>query len=288
MDKGSPFTLPTENEKYTDILWEGFGKGETVTLTGDREFLVADATPRDGSTPATPDKKPPEEEINQVIEEIRHSDAGATIHVDMRKATVIPKEVLEAIQGKEINIVLHMEGYSWSIGGTNVLADNLKDTDLEVKIDTDAIPGSLVDSIAGGKPATQLSLTHNGPFGFRADLTLNLGSEYHGRTGNLYYYDSSGKLVFRNAGVIGTDGQISLSFSHASDYVVIIDADPSGNGSQDNTQNNSQSGSQNNNQDNSQNNGKETNPVERNESNGIPNSRGSKGGKPKSPKTGEY
>ena len=135
---------------------------------------------------------------------------------------------------------------------------------------------------------SQLSLTHNGPFGFRADLTLNLGSEYHGRTGNLYYYDSSGKLVFRNAGVIGTDGQISLSFSHASDYVVIIDADPSGNGSQDNTQNNSQSGSQNNNQDNSQNNGKETNPVERNESNGIPNSRGSKGGKPKSPKTGEY
>lgn len=288
MDKGSPFTLPTENEKYTDILWEGFGEGETVTLTGDREFLVADATPRDGSTPATPDKKPPEEEINQVIEEIRHSDAGATIHVDMRKATVIPKEVLEAIQGKEINIVLHMKGYSWSIGGTNVLADNLKDTDLEVKIDTDTIPGSLVDSIAGGKPATQLSLTHNGPFGFRADLTLNLGSEYHGRTGNLYYYDSSGKLVFRNAGVIGTDGQISLSFSHASDYVVIIDADPSGNGSQDNTQNNSQSGSQNNNQDNSQNNGKETNPVERNESNGIPNSRGSKGGKPKSPKTGEY
>ena len=53
---------------------------------------------------------------------------------------------------------------------------------------------------------------------------MNLGSEHSGETGNLYYYDSSGKLVFRNAGEISADGSISLSFSHASDYVVVIDA----------------------------------------------------------------
>ena len=102
-------------------------------------------------------------------------------------------------------------------------ATELKDIDLEVAIGTDTVPSSLVEAIAEGKPATQISLTHNGEFGFRADLTLNLGSENSGNTANLYYYDSSGKLVFRNAGQIGADGTTSLSFSHASDYVVVID-----------------------------------------------------------------
>ena len=282
LDKGSLFTLPVENEKYTDILWKGFGAGESVTIIGDREFLVSSAIPRDETIQTPPDKKPTEQEINRILEEIEHSEAGATIHVDMKKATIIPKEILEAIQGKEINLSLHMEEYSWSIGGTNVLADNLKDTDLEVKIDADAIPGSLVDSITGGKPATQLSLTHNGEFGFRANLTFNLGSEYNGQIGNLYYYDSSGKLVFRNARGIGADGRISIPFSHASDYVVIIDTTSHEAGNESSNSD----GSQNNNQ-NSEN---EIPDIDRKEGNATPNSSrtiDNSTNKPKSPKTGE-
>lgn len=224
LKKGSSFTLPTENETYRDILWEGYEKGETVTVTEDREFLAASAVRKDGAVEGPSGIKLTEEEINKIISEIDQTEAGATLHVDMKKATVVPKEVLEAIQGKEINIVLDMGAYSWSIGGTEVAATDLTDIDLEITLDTDAIPSSLVDSIAEGKPSTQISLTHNGEFGFRADLTLNLGSEHSGETGNLYYYDSSGKLVFRNAGEISADGSISLSFSHASDYVVVIDA----------------------------------------------------------------
>ena len=89
-----------------------------------------------------------------------------------------------------------MGGYQWSISGADVLAAELRDIDLEVQIGTDAIPSAVVESIAGGKPATQLSLTHNGDFGFRAELTLSLGSENGGGTGSLYYYDSTGKLKF--------------------------------------------------------------------------------------------
>ncbi len=131
--------------------------------------------------------------------------------------------MLEAIKGKPVDIVLDMGSYSWTIDGAEVNAADLKDIDLEVSIGTDNVPSALVSSIAEGKPATQLSLTHNGEFGFRADLTLNLGSENSGSYGNLYYYDSSGKLIFRNAGQIGADGSTTLSFSHASDYVAIID-----------------------------------------------------------------
>lgn len=223
VDKNSEFLLPEENDKYKDILWEGYQKGEAVVITEDREFLASEYKRKDGATEEPAGEKLPEEEIAKILTEIETAPAGSRIKIDMKKATVVPKEVLAAIQGKPLDIVLDMGEYSWSIGGTEVLATELKDIDLEVKIGTNAVPPSLVSSIAEGKPVTQLSLTHNGEFGFRADLTLNLGSENSGGTGNLYYYDSSGKLIFRNAGQIGADGTASLSFSHASDYVIVID-----------------------------------------------------------------
>ena len=160
---------------------------------------------------------------------------------------------------------------------------------MEVTIGTNAIPPALVDSLAEGKPSTQLSLTHNGEFGFRADLTLNLGSGHAGGTGNLYYYDSSGKLVYRNAGEIGADGTISLSFSHASDYVIIIDRAPAGNenngsGSEDREENDASEDlgvSPPADQSNSQ---RQTAPDG---NNGDRNGSGTDTGRLKSPKTGE-
>lgn len=221
VDKGSSYTLPTEYENYKDIIWDGYEKGAAVTIEKDAEFTMKEW--KDGSEGETSGVKLSSEEIAKAAEEINNATEGDTITIDMKKATVIPKEVLEAMKGKSVNVVLKMESYSWTLNGTDVVADNLKDIDLEVKIDTNAIPSSIVTSIAGDNPATQISLTHNGEFGFRADLTLNLGSENAGSTGNLYYYDSSGKLVFINAAQVGADGTTSLPFSHASDYVIVID-----------------------------------------------------------------
>lgn len=226
VEKGSSFTLPVENESYRDILWEGYSKGQTVTITGDKEFLVKDAKRKNGSTqdPSGPSgEKLPMEEIDKIVDVIKQCGSGETIYVDMGKTTVVPKEILEAIKGNEVNIVLDMGGYSWSISGNEVVATHLKDIDLEVIVDTDGIPPAIVDSLAGGKPSTQITLTHNGEFGFRADLTVNLGIEHSGSTGKLYYYDSTGKLIYMDVGEIGADGNITLSFSHASEYVVIFE-----------------------------------------------------------------
>ncbi len=229
VDKNAEFTLPTENENYEDIVWEGCEKGQTVVITEDREFLAEDAKRKDGAIEEPTGARLSEEEIARIKEEIEKAESGASIQIDMKKATVVPKELLEKIKEKQVDLVLDMGAYSWSISGKDVAATELEDIDLEVTIGTDHVPSSLIDSIAEGKPATQISLTHNGAFGFRADLTLNLGSENSGSTANLYYYDSSGKLIFRNAGQVGEDGATSLSFSHASDYVVVIDKNASSN-----------------------------------------------------------
>lgn len=221
VERGAGYALPIENEKYIDIVWEGYLKGETVVINQDMEFSIKEC--KDRPREETGGIRLSDEEIADIIEKIKNASEGETITIDMKKATVIPKEVQEAIQGKSVNIVLNMEGYSWSLNGMDVAATNLKDIDLEVKIDTNAIPSNIVTSIAGDSPTTQLSLTHNGEFGFRADLSLNLGSENGGSTGNLYYYDSDGKLIFINAGEIAADGTTSLPFSHASDYVIVIE-----------------------------------------------------------------
>lgn len=140
----------------------------------------------------------------------------------MSEATVVPKDVLEAAKGKDVDIVLDMNGYKWTINGNNIQADNLKDINLSVDTDSDAIPDDVISELAGNNPVKQISLAYSGDFGFKASLTYNIGSEYAGKYGNLYYYDSTGRMIFQNAGTIDADGNISLNFSHASEYAVVI------------------------------------------------------------------
>lgn len=182
------------------------------------------------TTEVKPAVKLEEEVVAQKVEEIQNAEEGTTFVVEMTKedgevATEVPVAVLEVVRGKDVNIVLDMGGYSWTINGQDVLAVDLSAVNLEVTMDTEAVAPSIVEKLAGGEPTRQISLTYNGDFGFKASLTINVGSEHEGEFGNLYYHDSNGKLVFMNAGQIDEDGNVSLDFSHASDYVVVVGRD---------------------------------------------------------------
>lgn len=159
---------------------------------------------------------------SDMVKIIEKAEAGETIRVDMGNATVVPKEILEAAKGKDVNIQLNMNGYTWTIHGASILANDLKDINLKVIPDTNNIPGKTIQALAGDNPIRQLTLAHEGDFGFKATLTLNMGNEYSGKYGNLYYHDSDGKMVFINAGQISPNGDVSLEFSHASDYVIVM------------------------------------------------------------------
>lgn len=170
--------------------------------------------------------------INNVKTDIANAQPGAVISVNMTNsasevATVVPAEILEEARGKNVTIVLDMGDYSWTINGMDINAPKLEDINLEVTMDTNVIAPNIINAIAGGAPTRQLSLTYNGNFGFKAQLTINVGSQNAGQFGNLYYHDSNNKLVFQNAGLIDANGNVSLMFSHASDYVVIISEEAS-------------------------------------------------------------
>ena len=109
------------------------------------------------------------------------------------------------------------------INGKDVKDGQLESIDLEVILDTKAIPTETVNALAGDKPTKQLSLIHEGDFGFKAVLKIYVGTEYAGKLGKLYYYNASNVLEYITSDQIDAEGYAELEFSHASDYVVVME-----------------------------------------------------------------
>ncbi len=165
--------------------------------------------------------------VDSVVSDIK--SGSKTVSVDMVKAdgsvdTVIPQEVLEAAKGTDTVLKFNMGDYAWTINGKDITGRDLSDINLKVTFDTKNIPDQLISKTAGNDKFREISLAHDGEFGFKAELEISLGKENEGKYGNLYYYDKSGngKLVWIDSGKIGADGKASLTFSHASDYVIVI------------------------------------------------------------------
>lgn len=211
-----------------DVDFAGYGdKIDTPAVPDKPSKPSKPVEPNNPSKPVEPNNtspaiKPTTDVISNAIESIDKASVGQTIQVDMGDANVLPKEVLEGAKGKDVNIKVNMGGYSWTINGKDIFANDLKDINLEVTFHSNAIPSNVIKDLAGNNPVQQISLTHQGAFGFKASLSFAIGAQYQGKFGNLYYYDSDGKMVFMNAGKIDSNGNVSLSFSHASDYAIVI------------------------------------------------------------------
>ena len=115
--------------------------------------------------------------------------------------------------------MLQFEGYTWTINGKEI--KSAKDVNLKVNLNTKNIPENTVSSLAKEDKAVQLNLEYEGDFGFTAVLTITLGKEYQNLFANLYYYNN-GKFEPVSSGKINADGNVDLTFTHASDYVIVI------------------------------------------------------------------
>lgn len=164
-----------------------------------------------------------DEVVGQVVEAVENAKKDSKVVIKMNGATVVPKETLEALKGKNVNLVLDMGTYSWTINGKDVTAATLKDINLKVTVGSNAIPQKLVDKVANGNEAIQISLAHDGAFGFKADLKLSVGAENKGKTAKLYYYNEDGKLELVQSATVASDGTVVFTFEHASDYVVVLE-----------------------------------------------------------------
>ncbi len=150
--------------------------------------------------------------------------AGESVIVDMNGTTSVPKDMMETISGKDVELVLEMsEGIQWTIHGSSVTSSGIKEMDFGVKTGANNIPSKLLTSTAGTNEYQMLSLAYDGEFGFKATLTLNMNSRNAGMYANLFYYNEElREMEFICASQINQDGDAKLLFEHASDYLVVV------------------------------------------------------------------
>lgn len=84
----------------------------------------------------------------------------------------------------------------------------------------------IINNVTGESYGIQISLAYEGEFGFTAVLSISLGKANAVLTASLYYYNkNTGELEFICKDRITEDGMASLAFTHASDYVIIVDVE---------------------------------------------------------------
>ena len=160
--------------------------------------------------------------------QLEEAKSGDTVTVAMNGTTVVPKDVIDSIKGKDTTLVLDMgNGLSWKIYGKDI-TDAAGDIDFDVTVGADAgksIPVDVINNVTGERSSLNLTLAYDGEFGFTATLTVNMESKNAGLYANLFYYDEqTGELEFISAGQIDSDGNVELVFTHASDYTIVVDA----------------------------------------------------------------
>ncbi|CBL10666.1 MBG domain-containing protein [Roseburia intestinalis] len=160
--------------------------------------------------------------------QLEEAKAGDTVTVVMNGTTVVPKDVIDSIKGKDTTLVLDMgNGLSWKIYGKDI-TNAAGDIDFDVTVGTDAgksIPVDVINNVTGEHSSLNLTLAYDGEFGFTATLTVNMESKNAGLYANLFYYnEQTGELEFISAGQIDPDGNVELVFTHASDYTIVVDA----------------------------------------------------------------
>lgn len=148
----------------------------------------------------------------------------------------VTKDILQEYAGKNAKLELKLsETAKWVIDASTIDGEKVQDIDLGIVRDADGIPAETLDTfmenpkLSEATLTEQISLRHDGPFGFSADLYLLVGEEYQGKYANLFYYNPETKaLEFVAAKEVGEDGYASFPFVHASDYAVIVDRAPLG------------------------------------------------------------
>ena len=119
--------------------------------------------------------------------------------------------------------LLRLIFFKYIINGKDITGNVTAPIDLGLVVGTSDIPKQKVTALADGNETIQLSLNYDGVFGFEGILRLSVGTDHSGKIANLYYYnETTGKFEYYQAVQVKEDGTVDFKFSHASDYVIVL------------------------------------------------------------------
>ncbi len=160
-----------------------------------------------------------------IADDITDTEEGGKVVVDMNGATEVPEDIFELIKGQDIDLVIELDnGFKWTINGEDVT--DPMDINLGVNEGSE-IPVKIINKVTGDCSYKTITLSHEGDFGFKAVLTVDMGEENEGFYANLYWYTNGG-TKFICADKISSRGKADLTFTHASEYVIVIDEESHG------------------------------------------------------------
>lgn len=225
-------TATTDGVKTFKCTVCGYTKTETIPATG---TPTPTPTPGYNGAPVIPISGAAnrnEPSINgqsgwdAVSAEIAVSSDGDSIKVSMNNVTRLPSSILKDIEGKDVDLVLDMgRGITWTVNGLSVT--NRKTANLGFNKNSRDIPDEVVEK-AEGRNKKQISLDHNGNFGFTAVMTYDIGSRYNGLYANIFYYNPKTKELELSDCSLISGGKASFVFAHASDYLITVTDEPLG------------------------------------------------------------
>ncbi len=158
---------------------------------------------------------------------LTETEESAPLTLDMKEANMIYAQTLEQIkaQGREVILVMS-DKISWTINGSKIEEDALTDINLTVTLGNSKIPKDKLAILTAGENYVEMSLAHEGAFGFTAALSVELDNAQPGQYANLFYYnEEKGDFEFMCAALVSNMRKAVFEFRHASDYVIIISDD---------------------------------------------------------------
>lgn len=233
-------TLPIRPEWYGATvsivkLGDGFATGDSfaqaLAIPSQSGGTVTPPNPG-GGTGSKPDPDDPEEIVipdgdwEEAEEELSQADSGDTVIVETDEDDTLPGEVLESAAGKNVTLIIQVgTTVSWEIDCREIpKATSFTGISLKVSMNTRGIPESVLQGLPGSHPFQQMTLGHDGPFGFPVNLHTNVGRENSGKWANLYYYnEETGKMEFETAARVSASGDVAFTMTHASQYAIVLD-----------------------------------------------------------------
>lgn len=160
---------------------------------------------------------------------IQSAKDGGTVTMTLSSGSAsVGREVWRALAGRDVTLEVKSGPVRWQIHGSALNPESLPSSvNLGAAVKTNAIPSNMLETLprSQGQTVIQLSLAHNGPFGFGLNMAVDAGKENAGRQASLYYYNSTdGVMEFQSSARVDKDGLAGFPMTHASAYAVVLDA----------------------------------------------------------------
>ena len=225
-------SLPTPTRGGYDFLgWytqkDGGDKVTTNTVFTKNSTIYAHWQKESSSGGGGGTSRPTPSLSDRAIDDIQDARPGDTVEITLRPGrTTLEREVFEELAGQDITLEIDAgDGVLWTVNGLDIPEDTrLHDLDLDVDLGDSGIPATVLNAVTGEIGTVQLSLAHDGEFGFTMTLSAPLGRDNADYWANLYWYNErTEELEFQQAARIANDGTAEFALDHASDYAIVID-----------------------------------------------------------------